>query len=183
MVVREHREEKAVNDDQITPSEVADAYHFHGQYRPQIHYTPIQGHIGDATGLIYYKGEYHLFYMFDPWSRKRKEHKNWGHAISKDLLHWEECSPILDTLLDNHPGSGSGVVDWNNSSGLRRGIEKTLVVFYTDYTKGSCIAYSRDAGRTWLRYKDNPVLPGTADIRDPYVFLVQICARVAHDPL
>lgn len=159
-----------MSDDDIHPSAVAEAYHYLGQYRPQFHYTPIQGHIGDATGLIHYKGEYHLFYMYDPWSLKRKEHKNWGHAVSGDCIHWQELPPILDTQIDHGPGSGSGVVDWNNSSGVRLGIEKVLIVFYTDYVRGTCIAYSNDRGRTWLRHKDNPILPGTEDIRDPYVF-------------
>jgi fructan beta-fructosidase len=157
-------------DDNIYPAEVAEAFHYHGEYRPQFHYTPIQGHIGDATGLIYYKGEYHLFYMYDPWSMKRKEHKTWGHAISTDCLHWQELPPILDTLIDHRPGSGCGVVDWNNSSRLRRGTEKTLLVYYTDYELGTCIAYSVDKGRTWLRHRLNPILEGTEDIRDPYVF-------------
>ncbi len=73
-------------------------------------------------------------------------------------------------MLDHRPGSGSGIIDWNNSSGLRRGIEKTLIVFYTDYVLGTCIAYSNDKGRTWVRHKLNPLLEGTEDIRDPYVF-------------
>ena len=146
------------------------AFHYHGQYRPQFHYTPIQGHTGDATGLIYYKGEFHLFYMYDPWSMGRREHKNWGHAVSTDCLHWQELPPILDTLIDHKPGSGSGVVDWNDSSGLRRGTEKNLVIFYTDYELGTCITYSNDKGRTWVRHQLNPILPGTEDIRDPTVF-------------
>lgn len=108
--------------------------------------------------------------MYDPWSLQRREHKNWGHAVSDDCIHWRELPPILDTLIDHKPGSGSGVVDWNDSSGFRRGIEKPLIVFYTDYGRGTCLAYSNDRGRTWLRYKGNPVLQGTEDIRDPYVF-------------
>jgi sucrose-6-phosphate hydrolase SacC (GH32 family) len=78
--------------------------------------------------------------------------------------------PVLDTTIDHLPGSGSGVVDWNNSSGLRNGLEKTLLIFYTDYKKGSCILYSNDRGRSWVRYKGNPVLPGFDDTRDPNVF-------------
>src|SRR5947209_18735166 len=117
----------------LNPAEVAGEQHYRQPLRPQFHYTPVQGHIGDATGLIYYGGEYHLFNMYDEWSRRRLAHKRWGHAISTDLIHWEQMPPVLDTLLDNHPGSGSGVVDWNNSSGLRQGAEKTLLIFYTDY--------------------------------------------------
>jgi fructan beta-fructosidase len=158
-------------EDELTPAEVALQQHYHQPYRPQFHFTALQGHIGDATGLIYYSGEYHLFHMFDKWGHaKRDRHKCWGHAISRDLLCWEEQPPILDALVDNKPGSGSGVVDWNNSSGLRSGPYKTLVVFYTDYHTGSCIAYSNDRGRTWVRHVSNPVLPGTKDIRDPTVF-------------
>ena len=154
----------------LTPAEVADQQNYEQPLRPQFHYTPIQGHIGDATGLIYYRGEYHLFNMYDEWSRGRLAHKRWGHAVSTDLVHWEQLPAVLDTLIDNKPGSGSGVVDWNNSSGLRAGPEKALLIFYTDYQKGSCILYSRDRGRTWVRYAKNPVLAGAEDMRDPTVF-------------
>jgi fructan beta-fructosidase len=155
----------------LTPAEVADQQNYDQPLRPQFHYTTIQGHIGDATGLVYYKGEYHLFNIFDEWSRKNgAPHKRWGHAISTDLLHWTQMPAVLDTIIDHAPGSGSGVVDWNNSSGLRTGTEKTIVVFYTDYAKGSSILYSNDKGRTWTRYKNNPVLDGFANIRDPNVF-------------
>jgi fructan beta-fructosidase len=162
---------------QITPDdlaysteEVAGQQHYRQPLRPQFHYTPMQGHIGDATGLIYYAGEYHLFHMFDEWSQRRSSHKRWGHAVSTDLVHWTQLPAILDTLLDNSPGSGSGVVDWKDSSGLRVGAEKALLIFYTDYKRGTCMAYSRDRGRTWVRYANNPVIAGTEDARDPTVF-------------
>jgi sucrose-6-phosphate hydrolase SacC (GH32 family) len=157
--------------DELTPEEVASQQHYGQPYRPQFHYTPIQGHMGDATGLIYYRGEYHLFHMFDKWGQARRDrHKCWGHAISRDLIFWEEQLPVLDALVDHKPGSGSGVVDWNDSSGLRTGAHKTLLIFYTDYQRGSCIAYSNDSGRTWTRHARNPVLAGTEDVRDPTVF-------------
>jgi fructan beta-fructosidase len=154
----------------LTPAEAADQQNYNQPLRPQFHYTAIQGHIGDATGLIYYKGEFHLFNIFDEWSQKSSAHKRWGHAISTDLVHWRQMPPLLDTIIDHSPGSGSGVVDWNNSSGLRSGSERTLVIFYTDYKAGSCIAYSNDRGRTWIRYKHNPVIAGAEDARDPNVF-------------
>jgi hypothetical protein len=124
---------------EITPEEVAEQQHYNQPLRPQFHYTALQGHIGDATGLFFYRGEYHLFNIFDEWSRKSSVHKRWGHAISTDLMHWTQLPPVLDTTIDHSPGSGSGIVDWNNSSGLRNGPEKTLLLFYTDYKKGSCI--------------------------------------------
>ena len=155
----------------ITLDEVARERHYNHPLRPQLHYTPLQGHIGDATGLFYYAGEYHLFYMYDQWSRRRLAHKQWGHAVSRDLIHWEELAPVLDKLIDNSPGSGSGIVDWNDSAGLRHGgPEKTVMIFYTDYKRGTCIAYSRDRGRTWTRHYKNPVIAGADDARDPTVF-------------
>ena len=155
----------------ITLEEIAGQRHYQHPLRPQLHYTPLQGHIGDATGLFYYAGEYHLFYMYDQWSRRRAAHKQWGHAVSRDLLHWEELPAVLDTVLDNRPGSGSGIVDWNDSAGLRRGgPEKTVMIFYTDYQRGTGIAYSRDRGRTWTRHVRNPVIAGATDARDPTVF-------------
>ena len=156
----------------LTYGEVFDNMHYNQPYRPQVHYTPITGQIADATGLIRYKGAYHLFYMYDEWSRSRKYNKNWGHAISNDCIFWEQKPQILNTILDNRPGSGSGIVDWNNTLGLQSGVEKTLVVFYTDYGRGSCLAFSRDGGETWIRHKDNPIIPmreGRSD-RDPLVF-------------
>lgn len=154
----------------LSSAEVAEQQNYDQPLRPQFHYTAIQGHIGDATGLIYYKGEFHLFNIFDEWSQNSSVHKRWGHAISTDLVHWMQMPPLLDTIIDHSPGSGSGVVDWNNSSGLRSGSEKTLLIFYTDYKAGSCIAYSNDRGRTWIRYKKNPVIAGSEDARDPNVF-------------
>src|SRR5579871_1510015 len=88
----------------LTPEEVANQQNYDQPLRPQFHYTPIQGHIGDATGLIYYRGEYHLFNMYDEWSRKRLAHKRWGHAVSTDLVHWQQLPGLLDTLIDNKPG-------------------------------------------------------------------------------
>ena len=152
--------------------DVFDNMHYNQRLRPQVHYTPITGQIADATGLIWYKGTYHLFYMYDEWSKSRKYNKSWGHAVSNDLIFWEQKPQILNTVLDNRPGSGSGIVDWNNSLGLQSGSEKTLVVFYTDYGRGTSISFSRDAGKTWIRHKANPVIPmpeGRAD-RDAKVF-------------
>jgi sucrose-6-phosphate hydrolase SacC (GH32 family) len=154
----------------LTPQEVAGEQHYRQPLRPQFHYTPIQGHIGDATGLIYYRGEYHLFNMYDEWSRRRLAHKRWGHAISTDLIHWRQMPPLLDTLLDNRPGSGSGVVDWNNSSGLRLRSEQTLLIFYTDYKAGYLYCHQSRSRRTWARYGKNPVIAGADDARDPTVF-------------
>jgi hypothetical protein len=112
----------------IDPLEAAQNQHYRQPYRPQFHYTPMQGIIGDATGLVFSQGEYHLFYMSDKWERRKNRHKCWGHAISRDLLHWEELPSILDPVLDNKPGSGSGIVDWNNTLKLQSGTQPTLAI-------------------------------------------------------
>jgi fructan beta-fructosidase len=150
--------------------DVFENMHYNQPLRPQVHYTPITGQIADATGLIRYKGKYHLFYMFDEWSKRRGDNKNWGHAISDDCIYWEQQPPITNSVIDNRPGSGSGILDWNNTLGLRKGVEKTMAVFYTDYGRGICLAFSNDAGKTWFRHKRNPLLAVKAGFRDPLVF-------------
>jgi fructan beta-fructosidase len=151
-------------------SEVFENQHYDHPLRPQVHFTPLTGQIADPTGLIWYKGKYHLFYMSDEWSRQRRLNKNWGHAVSNDCIFWDQLPPVTNTLIDNAPGSGSGIVDWNNTLGLERGTEKTLVVFYTDYGRGPSLAFSTDGGRTWVRHKNNPVLKAKPGLRDPLVF-------------
>ncbi|HYG23772.1 MAG TPA: glycoside hydrolase family 32 protein [Verrucomicrobiae bacterium] len=155
----------------ISPEEAAANQHYNQPLRPQFHYTPIQGFVGDATGLIYDNGTYHLFYMSDKWERRKNRNKRWGYATSSDLLHWSEKPSVLDPIHDNKPGSGSGIVDWDNTLGLQTGRQKTLVVYYTDYKTGSCILYSTNGGVTWTRHPQNPVLPRIAsNDRDPTVF-------------
>ncbi|HZG85813.1 glycoside hydrolase family 32 protein [Paenibacillus sp.] len=135
------------------------------RYRPQFHLTPPSGALSDPNGMVYFDGEYHQFYQFTG---------RWGHAISRDLLHWEHRPLALvgDELGD--VWSGSAVVDWRDTSGLFGG-ESGLVAIFTLYDQGlqsQGIAYSRDRGRTWTKYAGNPVLPnpGLKDFRDPKVF-------------
>ena len=79
-------QDKATEDPyRLDYRDVYENMHYDQPLRPQVHYTPITGQIGDPTGLIRYKGKYHLFYMFDEWSRRRRDNKNWGHATSDDV--------------------------------------------------------------------------------------------------
>lgn len=133
-------------------------------YRPHCHLTPPEGPMSDPNGMVYYKGEYHQFYQFTG---------RWGHAVSRDLVHWEHLPLALvgDELGDIW--SGSAVVDWKDTSGLFDG-GSGLVAIFTHYKEGlqsQSLAYSRDEGRTWEKYAGNPVIPnpGLSDFRDPKV--------------
>lgn len=151
-------------------------------YRPKFHFSPPQQWMNDPNGMVYYQGVYHLFYQHHPDSNVWGP-MHWGHAVSSDLVRWEN-RPIA--LYPDEHGmifSGSAVVDWNNTSGFGTEENPPLVAIFTyhhqekekagavDYqTQG--LAYSTDGGMTWAKYAKNPVLgnPGIQDFRDPKVF-------------
>lgn len=120
--------------------------------------------MSDPNGMVYFEGEYHQCYQCTG---------RWGHAVSRDLLHWEHLPLALvgDELGDIW--SGSAVVDWRDTSGLFHG-RAGLVAVFTHFKQGlqsQSIAYSIDKGRTWIKYAGNPVIPnpGLKDFRDPKV--------------
>tara|TARA_R110002050_G_scaffold261556_1_gene401566 strand:+ start:17106 stop:19076 length:1971 start_codon:yes stop_codon:yes gene_type:complete len=142
-------------------------------YRPQFHYTPAENWMNDPNGLVYYEGEYHLFYQHNPFGNDWG-YMSWGHAVSRNLINWTELPVALPFENDGniHMFSGSTVVDWNNSSGFGNGIKPPLIAFYTaSYGKqDQRIAYSNDNGRTWTKYEGNPVINIDSDsFRDPKV--------------
>ncbi len=145
-------------------------------YRPQFHFTAKENWLNDPNGLVYYDGEYHLFFQHNPkgldWGPN-----TWGHAISADLVHWKQIEHAIEPDEYGWIWSGSGVVDSKNTAGFRNGNEDTIVAIYTTGGYGQppnpCvqdIAYSNDRGRTWTRYENNPVLRHiVASNRDPKV--------------
>lgn len=145
-------------------------------FRPQYHFSPPQNWMNDPNGLVYYQGEYHLFYQYNPFGNTWG-HMSWGHAVSRDLLHWEHLPLALQEENGVMVFSGSAVVDWQNTSGLCRNSgprEKScLVAIYTGHTgkvQTQNIAFSNDRGRTWTRYSGNPVIDlKMKDFRDPKV--------------
>ena len=89
------------------------------RYRPQYHFTPAMNWMNDPNGMVYYDGEYHLFYQYNPFGNKWG-HMSWGHAVSPDLVHWEHLPVALQEENGVMVFSGSAVVDWNNTSGFGR---------------------------------------------------------------
>ncbi|WP_375579958.1 glycoside hydrolase family 32 protein [Marivirga tractuosa] len=160
---------------------VKESLQFKEQYRPQYHFTPPSGWMNDPNGMVYYAGQYHLFYQHNPDSTVWGP-MHWGHAVSKDLVHWEHLPIALYPDSLGTIFSGSAVLDQKNKSGLGTDNNPPLVAIYTYHDaeqektgsnqfQTQAIAFSTDSGRTWQKYKNNPVLtnPGIKDFRDPKV--------------
>lgn len=164
--------------------------------RPQAHFSARRGFINDPNGLFYYNGTYHLFFQHNPYNLAHGN-THWGHAVSSDLIHWEEQDPgIKPDRTDGSIFSGSAVVDYNNTSGLQQGEHPPILLFYTatgmrffprfcrDPETGrrifppgwvrpetkQCIAYSTDGGKTFKKYEKNPIIDEITPMnRDPKV--------------
>ena len=157
-------------------SSFKDKKNFDELYRPQFHFSPEVNWQNDPNGLVYYDGEYHLFYQYNP-NGNEWGFMHWGHAVSTDLVHWEQL-PVAIYPDENSTDkehctvySGSAIVDESNVLGKQEGNVKTLVIFYTSQNCGQRIAYSTDKGRSWKKYEGNPVIPfNDDDARDPKVF-------------
>ena len=160
-------------------------------YRPQYHFTTRRGWINDPNGLVYdrTRNEYHLFYQHNPFEREW-ENMHWGHAVSKDLLHWQELPDALHPDTIGTIFSGSAWMDYDNAAGFNIPARKdkhgrilspervAMIVYYTaDHPRyqRQCMAYSVDGGRTFTKYQGNPVIDSherwqSHDTRDPKIF-------------
>ncbi|HEX6984997.1 MAG TPA: glycoside hydrolase family 32 protein [Planctomycetaceae bacterium] len=142
-------------------------------FRPGYHFTPELNWTNDPNGLIWFDGEWHLFYQHNPHGN-RWGHMSWGHAVSPDLVRWEHLPIALHEEYGVMAFSGSCVYDRENTSGFGTQDRPPLVAIYTGHGHGrqtQDLAYSLDRGRTWTKYPGNPVLDiGEADFRDPKVF-------------
>lgn len=146
------------------------------RFRPQYHFTAPRGWLNDPNGLIFYRGEYHLFYQYNPhdiaWGAPY-----WGHAVSADMINWRHLPVALEPDALGSIFSGTIVADDHNTSGLF-GKDGGLVALFThhadDGTEYQSLAYSADCGRSFVKYSGNPVIRGNRgpewrDFRDPKV--------------
>jgi fructan beta-fructosidase len=160
---------------------IASGY-YNEQYRPQYHFSPEAHWMNDPNGLVYFDGEYHLFYQYYPDSTVWGP-MHWGHAVSTDLIHWKHLPVALYPDSLGYIFSGSAIADVDNTSGFGTYDKPPLVAIFTYHNpvleKGGSnifqnqgIAFSLDKGRTWTKYSGNPVLknPGIRDFRDPKMF-------------
>ena len=148
---------------------------YNEKYRPQFHFTACKNWLNDPNGCVFYNEEYHLFFQHNPagceWGNM-----TWGHAVSTDLLHWQQLNNALYPYDGGTIYSGSAVVDSKNTSGFARQINAPLVATFTHARKpfGQAIAFSNDNGRHWEMYAEGRhVVPNQgldSDERDPRIF-------------
>lgn len=160
-------------------------------------YTPKIGWINDPNGLVYANGIYHMFYQNNPYGNTAAN-ISWGHAISRDLVHWEDKGIALRYNQSTQEAmfSGSAVFDEQNTSGFGTQDHPPLVAIYAAYypvgatladgtqlepaTQAISMAYSTDGGENWHFYENNPAVrkPPTPyvdqykDFRDPKVTVI-----------
>ncbi|MEI7522782.1 MAG: glycoside hydrolase family 32 protein [Mariniphaga sp.] len=154
---------------------------FNERHRPQVHFSPAGNWMNDPNGLVFFEGEYHLFYQYYP-DAKVWGPMHWGHAISTDLVHWQHLPIALYPDSLGYIFSGSAVIDYKNTSGLGKPEKPAMIAIYCYHspvlekagknnfqTQG--MAFSLDKGRTWTKYSGNPIVPnpGIRDFRDPKV--------------
>jgi len=133
--------------------------------RPRFHFTSRVGWNNDPNGMVYLDGEYHLYYQHNPYGWEWGN-MHWGHAVSKDMLHWEDLGDAIRPVrFSDWVFSGSANIDKDNTSGWQKGANKTLVAAYTSTGRGEVIAYSNDKGRTFTEYEGSPIIKHKG--RDP----------------
>jgi fructan beta-fructosidase len=115
-------------------------------YRPQFHFSPEKNWMNDPNGLLYDDGVYHLYFQYNPggdtWGAM-----SWGHATSKDLLHWTEQPVALEArgFPDNITEmffSGTAIADERNTSGFGRQGKVPWVAMYTSYVSARDLKYT-----------------------------------------
>ena len=159
-------------------------------FRPQFHFSPRSNWTNDPNGLVYFEGEYHLFFQYNPFGDEWG-HMSWGHAVSRDLLHWQELPVALAGRKRRHdfyrqhgcrsiatPAASARAASpaWWPSTPATRPRRPRQPALQTQN-----LAFSNDRGRTWTKYAGNPVLNlNMSDFRDPDVFWSDQCEALDH---
>jgi len=148
---------------------------YHEPMRPQVHFTTKNGWLNDPNGLIQIDGVYHLFYQHNPVEPNWEHNMHWGHAVSRDLIHWEEKDISLFPDERGTMFSGSAILDDKNLLGKNEGNKKAALLYYTTTAPFSQhLSYSVDNFKTIHRYSDKPIVPHILDAnRDPKVIFCE----------
>lgn len=134
-----------------------------GNNQPKLHFALKNSSLEAPSDLLFYDGEYHLFFRYASDSTRR-ETVHWGQATSKDLIHWEGAPLNVQSDSDECLGEGSVVADWDNKSGLGTDTPPMITIYPSnnekerelDY-KTLSIAYSTDKGSNWKKYADKSI--------------------------
>nr|QIZ03396.1 glycoside hydrolase 32 family protein [Mayetiola destructor] len=166
------------------------------KYRPQIHFSPPNGWINDPNGLVYFNGIYHMFFQNNPYNTVPANNIHWGHAISRDLIHWKSLSTAIYPKDGNLIFSGGAIIDEHNVTGLRTNDNRaTLIAVYAAHhlstnDESQWISYSHDGPfyEKFRYYKKNAIIRNPnrrqKDFRDPFLFKYKdhyVITIAAHD--
>ena len=126
--------------------------------RGQLHFSPRRGWNNDPNGMVFADGEYHLFFQHNPYGWPWGN-MHWGHAVSPDMVHWTELPIALyPHRFGDWAFSGGAVVDKDNTSGWKHGVNSLIVASFTSTGRGECVIYSNDRGRTFQEFEGNPII-------------------------
>lgn len=144
------------------------------RFYPRYHLAPPHGWMNDPNGFSYFRGEYHLFYQYNPESSMEPGIAHWGHASSKDLFHWQHLPIAMypnDTYDKSGVFSGSALIE-----------DDKMYLYYTgnvnypneqpDHEQFQALAESTD-GINVRKYEKNPIINAPnrqPNIRDPKVW-------------
>lgn len=147
-------------------------------YRPQFHFRPPALWLNDPNGTLFHQGYYHLFYQFNPYSDTWGD-IHWGHARSRDLVHWEH----LPIALSPDPNEGHCF-----SGCLAINAQQEAIIYYTSVSPSvekapyhQYAAFGDASLTTWQKLDTNPLLKIDRDTpetihnewRDPFIFKTQ----------
>ncbi len=123
------------------------------QHRPLYHFLPEANWLNDPNGVIQWQDEYHLFYQHNP-NGAFHNTIHWGHAVSRDLVHWEH----LPVALTPTPGTADADGCWSGYTVNNQGVPTIIYTGIRNRVQLPCLATSPDNLRTWHKYEGNPII-------------------------